>query len=60
MLQLKLEMILICNCNEIYKCEIVKAIKEKGLKTVKEIEKKPQQVLFVDNVWMIYKKSLMS
>lgn len=29
--------ILICNCNEIYKSEIVKAIKEKGLKTVDEV-----------------------
>lgn len=29
--------ILICNCNEIYKSEIVKAIKEKGLKTVEEV-----------------------
>lgn len=27
----------ICNCNEIYKSEIVKAIKEKGLKTVEEV-----------------------
>lgn len=25
--------IIICNCNEIYKSEIIKAIKEKGLKT---------------------------
>ncbi len=31
------EDILICTCNEIYKSEIVKAIKEKGLKTVEEI-----------------------
>jgi len=31
------EDILICNCNEIYKSEIVKAIKEKGLKTVEEV-----------------------
>ena len=29
--------ILICNCNEIYKSAIVKAIKEKGLKTVEEV-----------------------
>ncbi len=29
--------ILICNCNEVYKSEIVKAIKEKGLKTVEEV-----------------------
>ena len=29
--------IIICNCNEIYKSEIVKAIKEKGLKTVEEV-----------------------
>lgn len=28
---------IICNCNEIYKSEIVKAIKEKGLKTVAEV-----------------------
>ncbi|MDD2197612.1 MAG: (2Fe-2S)-binding protein [Bacteroidales bacterium] len=28
---------LICNCNEIYESEIVKAIKEKGLKTVEEV-----------------------
>ena len=31
------EDILICSCNEIYKSEIVKAIKEKGLKTVEEV-----------------------
>jgi bacterioferritin-associated ferredoxin len=29
--------IVICHCNEIYKSEIVKAIKEKGLKTVEEV-----------------------
>ena len=29
--------VVICNCNEIYKSEIVKAIKEKGLKTVEEV-----------------------
>ncbi|MGI6338499.1 MAG: (2Fe-2S)-binding protein [Bacteroidales bacterium] len=29
--------VLICNCNEVYKSEIVKAIKEKGLKTVEEV-----------------------
>ena len=29
--------IVICNCNEIYKSEIVKAINEKGLKTVEEV-----------------------
>lgn len=28
---------LICICNEIYKNTIVKAIKEKGLKTVEEV-----------------------
>jgi len=28
---------LICTCNEIYKNEIVKAIKENGLKTVEEV-----------------------
>ncbi len=28
---------IICTCNEIYRSEIVKAIKEKGLKTVEEI-----------------------
>lgn len=28
---------LICTCNEVYKSEIVKAIKEKGLKTVEEV-----------------------
>jgi NAD(P)H-nitrite reductase large subunit len=28
---------LICTCNEIYKSAIVKAIKEKGLKTVEEV-----------------------
>lgn len=27
----------ICHCNEIYKSQIVKAIKEKGLKTVEEV-----------------------
>lgn len=31
------EDILICSCNEIYKSEIVKAIKEKNLKTVEEV-----------------------
>jgi len=31
------EDIIICNCNEIYKSEIVKAIKEKGLTTVDEV-----------------------
>ena len=31
------EDILICSCNEIYKSTIVKAIKEKGLKTVDEV-----------------------
>ena len=31
------EDILICSCNEIYKSEIVKAIKEKNLKTVDEV-----------------------
>jgi len=29
--------IIICNCNEIYKSEIIKAIKEKGLKTVEQV-----------------------
>jgi len=29
--------VLICNCNEVYKSEIIKAIKEKGLKTVEEV-----------------------
>ncbi|MBB3188667.1 (2Fe-2S)-binding protein [Microbacter margulisiae] len=29
--------ILICTCNEIYKSTIVKAIREKGLKTVEEV-----------------------
>ncbi|NLL29304.1 MAG: (2Fe-2S)-binding protein [Bacteroidales bacterium] len=29
--------VIICNCNEIYKSEIVKAIKGKGLKTVDEV-----------------------
>ncbi|MDY0216415.1 MAG: (2Fe-2S)-binding protein [Bacteroidales bacterium] len=31
------EDVIICNCNEIYKSEIVKAIQEKGLKTVEEV-----------------------
>jgi bacterioferritin-associated ferredoxin len=31
------EDILICNCNEIYKSAIAKAIKEKVLKTVEEV-----------------------
>ncbi len=31
------EDILICTCNEIYKSVIVKAIREKGLKTVEEV-----------------------
>ncbi len=31
------EDILICTCNEIYKSAIVKAIREKGLKTVEEV-----------------------
>jgi len=30
---------LICNCMEVYKSTIVKAIKEKGLKTVEEVGK---------------------
>lgn len=29
--------VLICTCNEIYKSVIVKAIQEKGLKTVEEV-----------------------
>lgn len=29
--------VIICNCNEIYRSEIVKAIREKGLKTVEEV-----------------------
>ena len=29
--------ILICSCNNVYKSEIVKAIKEKGLKTIDEV-----------------------
>lgn len=28
---------IICNCNEIYRSEIVNAINEKGLKTVEEV-----------------------
>jgi bacterioferritin-associated ferredoxin len=28
---------IICNCNEVYKNEIIQAIKEKGCKTVEEI-----------------------
>ena len=28
---------LVCTCNEIYKSEILKAIKEKGLKTVDQV-----------------------
>lgn len=28
---------IICNCNEISRAEIIKAIKEKGLKTVEEV-----------------------
>ena len=28
---------IICNCNEIYRSQIVKAIKEKGLKTVEQV-----------------------
>lgn len=28
---------LICNCMEVYKSTIIKAIKEKGLKTVEEV-----------------------
>ena len=31
------EDILICTCNEIYKSAIVKAIREKGLKSVEEV-----------------------
>lgn len=27
----------VCNCNEISRAEIIKAIKEKGLKTVEEV-----------------------
>ncbi len=29
--------VLICNCNEVYRNEIIKAIEEKGLKTVEEV-----------------------
>ncbi|HBG24193.1 MAG: nitrite reductase [Bacteroidetes bacterium GWF2_41_61] len=29
--------VIICNCNEVYKSEIVKAIKEQGCKTVEQI-----------------------
>jgi NAD(P)H-nitrite reductase large subunit len=29
--------ILICTCNEVYKSTIVKAIKEKGLKTIEDV-----------------------
>jgi NAD(P)H-nitrite reductase large subunit len=32
-----LDDVLICNCNEIYKNTIVKAIKDKGLKTVEKV-----------------------
>ncbi|MHC1781075.1 MAG: (2Fe-2S)-binding protein [Bacteroidales bacterium] len=28
---------IICNCNEVYKSEIVKAIQEKGCKTVEDV-----------------------
>ena len=28
---------IVCNCNEISRAEIIKAIKEKGLKTVEEV-----------------------
>lgn len=31
------EDIIICNCMQVYKSTIVKAIKEKGLKTVEEV-----------------------
>ena len=31
------EDILICSCNEIYKSAIIKAIKDKGLKTIDEV-----------------------
>jgi NAD(P)H-nitrite reductase large subunit len=30
--------IIICNCNEIYKSTIVKAIREKGLSTVEQVQ----------------------
>jgi NAD(P)H-nitrite reductase large subunit len=30
--------IIICNCNEIYKSAIVKAIREKGLSTVEQVQ----------------------
>ena len=29
--------VVICNCNEIFRSEIIKAIKEKGLTTVEEV-----------------------
>jgi NAD(P)H-nitrite reductase large subunit len=32
------EDIIICNCNEIYKSTIVKAIREKGLSTVEQVQ----------------------
>ena len=41
------EDIIICNCNEIYKSEIVKAIKEKGLNVPEDIS-----VIGFDNIVM--------
>ncbi len=29
--------VIICNCNEVYKSEIIKAIKENGAKTVEDV-----------------------
>ena len=29
--------VIICNCNQIYRSEILKAIKEKGLTTIEEV-----------------------
>jgi len=39
--------IIICNCNEIYKSTIVKAIREKGLSTVEQVQEETTAVPFV-------------
>jgi NAD(P)H-nitrite reductase large subunit len=43
-----MEDIEICNCNGIMKSEIVKAIKEKGLKTVEEVQDEQMQELYAE------------
>ena len=45
----------ICYCNNVNKSEIVKAIKEKGLKPLTKLAKKQWQEPAVDSAKMIFK-----